>query len=497
MPNSLITTWLNFALQQMAAESYLDDPGSLTTRLTRGNNRAGFDAPTGELFGKTRFTNVLADRFLSTYDIIDHHANDATGFSATLMRDRTTGEYTLSFRSTEFKPAADGGDRERDGFGADLEIATEGFAFAQLAAMEAYYADLKADPTKLPAGAVLNVTGYSLGGHLATVFTELHANEVNHTYTFNGAGRGHITGAGATEADRMQGMLTLFRTVLFDPDAGLSVGADQSNPRYLAALALAGQPFTPFASEAASGGASNLYSDARYRWALEVATTAYDTDGTASFPAEVGTSAAFSKITQVYGLATSGDLTVVANSGVHAPATPLFIEGQPLIEGVPLFQDQADFGNTHALTLLVDSLAVQELIHTIDPRYGQASAELLIKAASDSRADQLAPLNTDNVVESDSLEKTIDVLRKLFRDPALPPAEPLPVNSRVGGFGDLANRNAMYQAIDEVTQRVGAWQAQGVVFTIEDLTDPALHQAAILGIARRQHAGRPRLSLCA
>ncbi|MEO6554300.1 MAG: calcium-binding protein [Nitrospiraceae bacterium] len=87
MPQSQISIWLDFALQQMAAESYLDDPGGLQSQLTRGNNRFGFDPPTGSLLGATRFTNVLADRFISKYDIVDHHANDATGFSATLTQE--------------------------------------------------------------------------------------------------------------------------------------------------------------------------------------------------------------------------------------------------------------------------------------------------------------------------------------------------------------------------------------------------------------------------
>jgi Ca2+-binding RTX toxin-like protein len=483
----------------MAAESYLDgivlsNDADIITRLKLGSNNLLFNDPDNpNLSGKTRFVDLngvpsanqvvgSAQAFVSRYDIVDHHANDSSGFSATLMRETGTNNFTLSFRSTEFPTQANGGDRARDGFGADLEIASEGFAFGQLAAMEEYYQALKASG-QLPAGAVLNVTGYSLGGHLATVFTELHANEINHTYTFNGAGRGHITGTGATEADRIQGMLTLFRTVLFNPDAGISVIADQLNPRYLQAQGLAGQPFSPFTSETILGGAGNIYSDARYRWAVEVALTAYGTDGTANFAAEVGSSPAFAKITQLYGLATTGDLTVVANSGVHAAATPIFIEGQPLIEGVPLFQDQADFGNTHAITLLVDSLATQELIQTIDPRYGQASAELLIKASSNSRAEGLAPLNTPGVVEGDSLEKTVDAFRKLLRNPALPPASPLPVNSRVGGFGDLANRNAMYVAIQEIKDRVSVAQAQGVVFTIDDLTSPTVSSPAIAGIA--------------
>jgi hypothetical protein len=129
--------------------------------------------------------------------------------AATLMRDTTTGEYTLSFRSTEYRNQAQGGDWERDGLlGADGEIFSDGFAFGQLAAMEEYFARLKqgiksdgtfdaglqaffADPARQ-----LNVTGYSLGGHLATVFTELHYNDndiaFGHTYTFNGAGRGPV-----------------------------------------------------------------------------------------------------------------------------------------------------------------------------------------------------------------------------------------------------------------------------------------------------------------
>ena len=215
-----------------------------------------------------------------------------------------------------------------------------------------------------------------------------------------------------------------------------------------------------------------------------MATTAYDTDGVSSFPGEVGTSPAFTKITQLYGLATTGDLTVVANSGVHAAAIPLFIEGQPLVAGLP-FPDLVESGNTHSMTLIVDSLAVQELIRTIDSRYGQASAELLIKASSNAKADTVASLNTPDVVEGDSLEKTVDAFRKLLRDPALPPASPLPINSRVGGFGDLANRNEMYAAIQDIKDRVGVLQAQqqGVVLTIADLTGPTVSSLAISGTA--------------
>ena len=104
---SSVATWLRFSLQQMAAEAYLDqislsDLTRVKQRLLDGNNDARFVVPdaNGNLPGVTRFTNALVDRFLSELQIIDHHANDATGFSATLTRDTLTGEYTLSFRST-------------------------------------------------------------------------------------------------------------------------------------------------------------------------------------------------------------------------------------------------------------------------------------------------------------------------------------------------------------------------------------------------------------
>lgn len=108
MSQDNISTWLKFALQQMAAESYLDQLLSgrpLRAILLDGNNDTRFVQPdaNNELPGKTRFTSVLADRFLTTYDILDHHANDASGFSATLLFDRDTNSYTLSFRSAKKK----------------------------------------------------------------------------------------------------------------------------------------------------------------------------------------------------------------------------------------------------------------------------------------------------------------------------------------------------------------------------------------------------------
>src|SRR5205085_12116707 len=119
---SNISPWVKYGLPQMAAESYLDQLASgrqLKDILTDGNNDIRV-IPSEQFSGKTRFTDQLTSYFVpapgssARYQIIDHHANDATGFSATLMRDSTTGEYTLSFRSLEYQNQAMGGDWERD-----------------------------------------------------------------------------------------------------------------------------------------------------------------------------------------------------------------------------------------------------------------------------------------------------------------------------------------------------------------------------------------------
>lgn len=87
MSQSNISTWLQFALQQMAAESYLDQLASgrqLKDILTDGNNDIRV-IPPEQFSGKTRFTDQLTSYFVPTpgssprYQIIDHHANDATG----------------------------------------------------------------------------------------------------------------------------------------------------------------------------------------------------------------------------------------------------------------------------------------------------------------------------------------------------------------------------------------------------------------------------------
>src|SRR3970282_107794 len=112
----------------------------------------------------------------------------------------------LSFRSTEYRTESEGGDFGRDTT-ADLETLSNGFALGQLRGMEQYWNRLvqgigsngEVDPRLTEfksyiasAGSQIDVTGFSLGGHLATVFTELHSDKVKAAYAFNALGRGQI-----------------------------------------------------------------------------------------------------------------------------------------------------------------------------------------------------------------------------------------------------------------------------------------------------------------
>ena len=216
--DSTLETWYKFLLAQMSAESYLDqrDIGVALQTILRNGNNNGIVQAEGDFTGATRMTTTQVEQFNAEWEILDHHANDGTGFSATLLRSRTTGELTLSFRSTEYQSENKGGDWSRDGFaGADGQIFFTGFAVAQLTAMEEYWSQLQQNPLLVPAGAKINVTGYSLGAHLATVFTELHAEQIDHTYTFNAAGRGTVTsGAEGTQQQRIAAMLARFKEAM-------------------------------------------------------------------------------------------------------------------------------------------------------------------------------------------------------------------------------------------------------------------------------------------
>lgn len=145
------------------------------------------------------------------FELIHHQPNTPSGFSATVFRNRETGEYHFAIRGTTI---TDIGDLIND-----VNAVLSGGADDQIISMLNYYMQLitptndmatqvvpivteegttyttttvnglgKLDPTT-----PLNVTGHSLGGHLADAFIKafpIIGNTATEAYTYNGLGVG-------------------------------------------------------------------------------------------------------------------------------------------------------------------------------------------------------------------------------------------------------------------------------------------------------------------
>ena len=194
-----ITDYLKYANLQMATEAFLVDANDIPFSDIADIERA-LKAGNGHA---TKFTASEATKFAAEWQVVDQCPNKLTGFSGTLFRNRDTREYVISFRSTEFID-----DAIRDSAATNtLEVFKTGWAFGQLSDMESWYQSVKSQ-----IDGPLNVTGYSLGGHLATAFNLLHPGAADQVVTFNGAGVGKIN-AGQT----LQGVLAYFDDLRANP----------------------------------------------------------------------------------------------------------------------------------------------------------------------------------------------------------------------------------------------------------------------------------------
>lgn len=168
-----------YALLQIAAEAVMgidrqapaSNPG--TTPLVKLDDAM---LQVGNLHS-SKMTAAQATEFAQNWKVVSHQPNTATGFSATLFEyvgtdpQPTASKYVVSFRSTEFIE-----DQVRDSKATnELEIKEGGWAFGQISDMRKWYAAQVAP--LLTGGNRVNVTGYSLGGHLATAFYELYSDK--------------------------------------------------------------------------------------------------------------------------------------------------------------------------------------------------------------------------------------------------------------------------------------------------------------------------------
>lgn len=564
-----IRTWLDRSVLQVAAESYLetidlDKQGHPTVRialenqLTIGANNFGKNPiaksdPNKAV--KSRLTSVQAEWLVANYTIVDHLPNTASGFSATVFRHNQSGTYTLSFRSTESKFGEhdagpdEGGDWARDGRpGADGEISEKGFAFGQLADAQRYFAHLRAGRSlnahsgqwentarlaalrdHLAADGTIEVTGYSLGGHLAQAFALMHPDRVSATWIFNAAGLGGIRdGIGAAGFDAPDGsditaLLSIYEEMrTFD-------GSPPPEPQHWFDRPEVDRPRLQ-QLVAAHVPDDNLYDDALHRYIVDFlerftfpagidlagrglglnqlrdahqnfVASGFDPDAFMSSLYETDTP----NIHSLYGHSNAFDPEFVANSGYHQRADNIWIEHQPLFSGdgwlglvnSSLRPHVGNFGETHSIALIVDSLAGLDLLQAIDPTYTSADWRALGRSSTDTvvtldrnrvtelilseiRGLPLIPMETliqvanPNLEEPDAQERIVNALAQLFTGSS----PGLEAELKAGGFGHIDRRNALHEAIATVRDVVDAGNVSRRLVNLIDIPAASLAQLA-------------------
>lgn len=506
-----------YALLQIAAESFLnvdrdepaktpgDAPGLTPTikMLTDGNlhsSRMTYATDLGVLPDQTQ-----AKQFIDAWEVVSYQANTSTGFSATLFRCKainetsagmSVGQYVVSFRSTEFVE-----DHVRDNVATnELEIKETGWALGQIADMRTWWNSL---PANVLSGKV-DVTGYSLGGHLAATFNQLYPERVNRYYTFNGAGIGEVLGG----YNQLHGVLDTFSKLRASGSADMFLDANVRSLYLRMKAALAEPDMAAVASarteinnlrQALKGtpgenGAAfelNLLDQAVTRVRKVLGSVAYLTKVTPTNglpPAQIAGARNIAALGLDYQLAvlrTKPQLrpvntslpaslweeakswaksqlgidsrnqigdgkgydvygapwpSAVANSQRHyGTPVPVFIEDQPLARGSVLLTglitrlrsgevrtllpgyDVNDFGDTHSIVLIEDSLRVQSVYANLDPTATLGKLSGLMQVASNSTSDTPILTSGQGKAAGDAVEAFLDAGRFVFLGPGTEP----------------------------------------------------------------------------
>lgn len=490
MLNSQIKQLLTFANLQMAAEAFwlgegsISDSEQIQSVLERGNTHA------------SRFMPVQAAQFADEYEILAHRNNEprvagGTGFSGTLFRNRATGELTLSFRSSEFIDDAVRDSKSTN----ELEIKQLGWAFGQIAEMEDWFASLRQSGVLNDASGQIrpfNVTGYSLGGHLATAFNILRreageSNLILGTYTFNGAGTG-----GLLNGRRLTDVIADFKQYRDDPNittsgAWAALPLETRNQIYDAAVGRSSaieaerQRLQTLQAEFAFDTRPPAGIQASLPYQIAVLLAARDTVGASNFPLPGGVNwipsspvfaapdQRFANMIEIVG-SEGGNLgpSFISNSGIHyGTRQEIYIEDQPLVRGsFPLLDilqrnllvdnpSVNDFGDTHSLVLLVDSLSLMSALEAIDPNLTPETAREIYAAMSNAKAD--SAIGTQGSAEGDSLERMLDAARKIVLGPSAEPTLENYEDTLVGNtWHSAALREPFHARLQELTGAIAS-----------------------------------------
>jgi Ca2+-binding RTX toxin-like protein len=514
MAMNIISEFATYANLQMAAEALYGIPNASSSSIGESSpsyTGLTYDALfTGNAHASKFPPSLIAD-LTGSWKIVAHQPNTSTGFSGTLFeatendfdRGIQKGELVLSFRSTEFID-----DAVRDTQVTNKSIKETGWAFGQLADMQAWYKELSKTGGPLDNKSFV-VTGYSLGGHLATAFPLL-CSGASAVYTFNGAGVGGLRG------ETLSSVVKTFQTLW--KNTGKNSGLFKDTMVAAMYKEYVKNNTLSAASAALLRVRSEWPSDARLLQSAidhvadvqkEIARIISDIEGAAKVPGKdiAGLSldywlgvlkaaeSTFSENTvqstlsrtppssqlygapvyNLYGMETAdalGNPSGVANSQNHyGTDVPVFIESQPLLRGVvgpsafwqsALYTDikllvpnfaQNDFGDTHSLVLLVDSLAVQDLFAQLDPAVTLKHLQDIFDAATATQSE-ISLIGGQGKAEGYTLETVLNGLIKTLTstDPKLRDIKTKGGLSLDTGntWHDIEAREALYKAMTDL-----------------------------------------------
>ena len=538
------TELLKFVNVQMAAEAlYRFSAIPTSANLLPGDTYSGAilakDLTDGNRHA-SKFTATDAAKFATDWEVVEHKSNTTTGFSGTLFKNKTTNEYILSFRSTEFID-----DAARDNQATNtLEVKQKGWAFGQIDDMEGWYKHLL-DTNLIPGGTKISVTGYSLGGHLATAFNILRqqdgtqASRIDKVVTFNGAGVGTVT------QGSLSGVMAYFHELRTTPakideaitDAPLrtlvgTIRAKLADATWTVAQAKAEvdklktpehpalsvqelmvwtaldrmQTVATEASDAPrlSSGSSDpsvppnpatiplsQIEQTQFNYQMAVLLAGQKTQSVGLVDGLIqtftGGQLAANPMANQYDVQGAPLPSAVSNSQIHyGSPVKTFIEDQPLKRGnyvsealvrslsyldIKLLTNNYsvnDFGDTHSLVLLQDSLAVQNALLQLLPDNQRAAAADLINTVLIEASNLMARSNSDQgKAEGDVLENTVNALADLILGPDRPTEQKLKGSPEGNTWASTADpavgysgRDKLYAVLQSITDSA-AYKAQG------------------------------------
>lgn len=362
---------------------------------------------------------------------------------------------------------------------------------------------------------VIGVTGFSLGSHLATSFAILH--QEARVYNYNSAGVGSINGA-APNSGNLGEVISFYNALMaWDgqrstiPSSSLFVDLtalyDQSNdetPDNLSAiipmrrLVSSASNTTPYGEKyqaildlmkdstlSSSGNGSVIGGTISIGIVQQMeALSRYIAGG--GDPRELtfdhGEVYGWSdRVTQVFGHGLFFDPQNVANSGYHA--TPYFQFGVP-IEDLPmsraygflsmvpgttgelLRQLIGDFGETHSIIPIVDSMTIISLFEKIDPTFGMDLFSTILTSVSNrieeipiSSPIQYLPsfyenyqIDPDRLFDSDAIEIIINTLAEIVLGGGFTPVSGDYSNAE--GFQDRDFRDRLHELASGIKNRL-------------------------------------------